>query len=241
MNIYGVWHLCLSDTVESTACQFRKLEQSGLLAATDLLFVNLVGGPLYEYRTPLLKGMKEKNNILSFRTLNPHDFEYSSLKLIYDLANLGSEHSPIKLQLFSNVQHPFKLYYIHSKGAFVETWADIVTRYKNVRLWRDYMEYFVIEKWGDCIKVLDEYDVCGVEWRTNPLPHFSGNFWWATDNYLGKLPNILDYWSANQFQRIWAEMYIGQSNPRVKDFSNFGYDMYKVPVTKEMYCDKGGN
>jgi hypothetical protein len=241
MSIYGVWHLCLADTLESTTSQCIKLEQSGLLDATDTLFVNLVGDPYGSYKLPFFERWGKKNNILYSRTYNLHDFEYASLKFIYDLSHIGSMHSPINRQPFSNVNHPFKLYYIHSKGAFVKTWVDDVTRYKNVRLWRDYMEHFVIEKWRDCVAALDTYDVCGVEWREKPLPHFSGNFWWATDNYLGKLPNILDYWSANQFERIWAEMYIGQANPKYKDFCNFGKDMYFTPITKEMYCGKGGN
>jgi hypothetical protein len=54
----------------------------------------------------------------------------------------------------------------------------------NKKSWRDYLSYYNISLHEICITSLDEYDVCGVDWRTNPSPHFSGNFWWANSNYL---------------------------------------------------------
>jgi len=56
---------------------------------------------------------------------------------------------------------------------------------------RKYITHFVIKRWKDCIKNLnDNYDCVGVDWSPNPLPHFSGFMWWATSNYLKTLPKV---------------------------------------------------
>jgi len=84
--------------------------------------------------------------------------------------------------------------------------------------WRDYMEYFVLEKWKDCIQKLDEgYDCCGVLWNTDtPIgihPHFSGAFYWAKASYI----NTLDHSFIDSEWRYNMEFWIG-SNPNVKVF-----------------------
>ena len=71
------------------------------------------------------------------------------------------------------------------------------------------------------------YDVCGVDWRTDPVPHFSGNFWWANSDYLKTLPKIN---TLNRLDskivltlRHNAEMYIGMNQnvkPRILWQSN---------------------
>ena len=94
--------------------------------------------------------------------------------------------------------------------------------------WRSYLTYFVITQFEECIKALDEgYDVCGVDWRTNPVPHYSGNFWWSNSTYLKTLPKIQTLNKPNSPRvltlRHNAEMYIGMNssvNPRILHQSN---------------------
>ena len=92
--------------------------------------------------------------------------------------------------------------------------------------WRRYMEYFAIERWKDCVAKLEEgYDCCGVMWNTNtPIgvwPHFSGNIWWATTDYI----NTLNHEYLEKEWRYYNEFWIG-SNPNVKqfEFHNSGYN-----------------
>jgi hypothetical protein len=231
--IYGVWHLC----VEGLNWEDTFYEQENLILDAvnfaDKIFINISGHntELDSYLYTEYFSYINSGKIEIYHSPNLHDFEYSSLKIIYDLANRGSIHCPIENQPYGKVQHPFDLFYIHSKSSFLPN----SERRENAILWRKYMEYFTLTKWEDCVEALKDSYICGVEWRIEPLPHFSGNFWWAKSEYLQKLPNILDYWSQNKFERIWAEMYIGQANPKVKDFSNFGADMYKVSITEDMY------
>ena len=39
----------------------------------------------------------------------------------------------------------------------------------------------------DCLAALRNHDLVGVHWRDKPFPHFSGNFWWARNEYLRRL------------------------------------------------------
>jgi hypothetical protein len=58
--------------------------------------------------------------------------------------------------------------------------------------WTIMMEYFVIEKWRESIKLLEDKYTCGCElWshehRINPedfIFHYSGNFWWTRSEYV---------------------------------------------------------
>jgi hypothetical protein len=108
--------------------------------------------------------------------------------------------------------------YFHTKG---------ITQYSEAtESWRLYMQYFVVDRWKDCIAKLEEgFDCCGVMWnKETPLgywPHFSGNFWWATTDYI----NTLDHSYLDHPWRYMREFWIG-SNPNVKacELHNSGYN-----------------
>jgi hypothetical protein len=113
--------------------------------------------------------------------------------------------------------------YFHMKG--------ISKQNRNTEDWRRYMEYFVIEKWKDCVAKLDEgYDCCGVMWNTDtPIgmhPHFSGNFWWAKTSYI----NTLDHTYLDAEFRWDREFWIG-TNPDAKVFEFHNSRMNdKIPL-----------
>jgi hypothetical protein len=106
--------------------------------------------------------------------------------------------------------------YFHTKG---------ITRMSpGTESWRRYMEYFTIEKWKDCIAKLQEgFDCCGVLWNVDtPLglhPHFSGNVWWATTDYI----NTLDHEFLDTDYRFDREFWIGTGpDAKVFEFHNSG-------------------
>jgi len=70
--------------------------------------------------------------------------------------------------------------YLHTKGVATPDSPCIDD-------WRRYMTYFLVERWKDCVKALEDHDTVGVDWRTDYSPHYSGNFWWARGDYLAKL------------------------------------------------------
>jgi hypothetical protein len=116
--------------------------------------------------------------------------------------------------------------------------------------WRKYLTYFNIVKYNHCTKALDNgYDTCGVDWRTNPLQHYSGNFWWANSSYLKTLPKIQTLNKPNSPRvltlRHNAEMYIGMNpnvKPRILHQSNISqYERHLFTYDKENYVDNISN
>ena len=114
--------------------------------------------------------------------------------------------------------------------------------------WRKYLTYFNIYQFMECIKALDNgYNVAGVDWRIDPVPHFSGNFWWANSSYLKTLPKIQSlnkpYSPIILTLRHNAEMYIGMNNsivkPRILHQSNVSqYERHLYSYDYEFYLNK---
>jgi len=89
--------------------------------------------------------------------------------------------------------------------------------------WREYMEYFIIDKFDSCLFLLSkDYDACGVNLVDDPSWHFSGNFWWAKSDYIKKLPAID---SLDREFRWNAELWIGAAGGKLKSLhdNNAGY------------------
>lgn len=112
--------------------------------------------------------------------------EWPALTLVKDIADAADEEQ--------------YMMYFHLKGITHRNHAGIHD-------WRRYMEYWTIDRWQDCVNMLDQgYDTCGtnyiygsflgVDLKTRNWPHYSGGFWWARTSYLkrlAKLPHPDDY------------------------------------------------
>lgn len=77
------------------------------------------------------------------------------------------------------------VFYLHNKGKSRESngWE-----YVNVRHWREYMMFFLFERWELCVNSLAKgLPTCGVDlkWDSQGInPHYSGNFWWARCDWI---------------------------------------------------------
>lgn len=60
------------------------------------------------------------------------------------------------------------------------------------------MEFFLLKEYKVCIRLLEQYDTVGVNFRGD---HYSGNFWWARGDYYLTLPNHIekDYFAPERF------------------------------------------
>jgi hypothetical protein len=108
------------------------------------------------------------------------------------------------------------------------------------------MEYFLIEKWEDCILKLKDYDTCGVNLNTE-LPsiktHYSGNFWWANSSYIRKIPRFdmtnctVPYVMGNP--RGYCEFWLTDNNFG-NHFSMYtsNIDHYATPYSRNKYTTK---
>lgn len=121
-----------------------------------------------------------------------------------------------------------KILYIHSKG---------VSNYnKKSNDWRKMMNHFCIEKWQDCVDLLQDHDAVGCNYLNYPdndilKPHFSGNFWWANAEYINKLDmSYLDH--PNRFSR---EFWIGTAHGDLHEVHNSGVNHYEEEYPRELY------
>lgn len=124
-----------------------------------------------------------------------------------------------------------KIWYIHTKAArhqknkFEALCGDS---------WRNYMQYFIIERHEDCIQALNNHDVAGIEWH---FDHFAGNFWWATSNYIKRIEKPVEGNNAMGIRFLAEFNFINNNSPIVKNFYSLNPDdMYAKYF--ERYLDK---
>ena len=167
----------------------------------------------------------ENPKVEYFKVGEINDYEFPTLQFIEEEINETDEN--------------IKILYINGLGVTNDS------IYKQS--WRKYLTYFNIIKWEECIKALDNgYDVCGVDWRTDPVPHFSGNFWWANSSYLKTLPKIQTLNKPDSPRvltlRHNAEMYIGMNKdvkPRILHQSDVSqYSRHLFMYDSENYLNK---
>ena len=80
---------------------------------------------------------------------------------------------------------PIQVLYLHTKG------VSYKYTYQPVIDWRRMMLYFMVEKHQSLYYLLlsGAFDIAGCDYVTKPR-NFEGNMWWATLQYLAKLPEI---------------------------------------------------
>ncbi|NDG29189.1 glycosyltransferase [bacterium] len=183
--------------------QINSLVISGLYHRASLIHIGINGDDMLPMNLPKFVVNYNNNKILEADTLS-------------------------SLQEFCLNNVDYKVMYFHTKGC---TQEDKAYRY-NVDGWRLYLEYFVIHRWKECLNLLDQYDTVGTEygyetglvnqstkqtdWETNP--HYQGNFWWATSNYISKLDKNYLYRKDKGWDRYRSEFWIGTGNPKRFNF-----------------------
>jgi hypothetical protein len=179
---------------------YNKIIKSGLYNSIDNIFINAVS--------------RSTGNSLNSENFFIPD---SKFKIINYSLDITSETNTLDFLRLKSQQKDFKLLYLHSKGTSYHATSYLRA---NIQAWVDYMEYFVIERWRDCVDILDTYDTCGVDLHENPS-YYSGNFWWANSSYIRKLPIVNKDKTTNQailelqqkypphtFHRYYAEFWL---------------------------------
>ena len=146
----------------------------------------------------------------------------------------------ISLKNFAQENPKYKILYLHTKGVSKGTLAT--------NAWRLMMEYFVIDKWKECVNMLNTYDCVGSNlnpvgdtlWGdgsiTKPIEgsyNFTGNFWWTN----GKHINTLDHSFLYTNYRVDRELWIG-SNPNSNPGTLYqpeNCDLYENLYSEENY------
>jgi hypothetical protein len=97
--------------------------------------------------------------------------------------------------------------YMHTKG--------ISRPSPEMTDWRRLMEYFCVEKWRECVDLLDDHGAVGCNYLDHCMygffPHFSGNFWWATAEHVRRLDHSYLDAFGNYDSRFMREFWIGSA------------------------------
>lgn len=139
---------------------------------------------------------------------------------------IGEDFTLHKMWEFShNTEEKVSICYIHMKGLtslprFLN--SDLREYYSptmvvNYHFWKKFLEWSVIEKHRECCEALETHDTAGANWSEWPIPHYSGNLWWANSDYVKTLidPVNLDWWK--QFKNNSQEILVRQLSDRIKD------------------------
>lgn len=123
-------------------------------------------------------------------------------------------------KIFNDCQsEEIRVCYIHTKGitSGMKISKDTMQSHKNYYYWRQYLNWGVIEQWKACVSALNDYDVAGVNFYTEPSKHFSGNFWWANSSYIKQLPDpeTIDWW--RHIQKNTRNMWLKDAPDRFRD------------------------
>ena len=219
-----VYHMCdMPGHIELGKTQFTRLLNSGLVdVATIYLSLN---GNLVNF-LDVVSMAQNYPNVKIVHSSETHTLmEYPSLQLVKDLCD-------------ESVETQYVLYF-HMKG---------VSRGNSVNMsdWRKFMEYWTIDQWKLCVTRLDEgYDTVGtnyinvaflgIDQHPANWPHYSGNFWWASSEYiktLEPLPHPSSYGNVKtskytgyqitgtDYYRFDHEVWIGSKNPKWCEISS---------------------
>jgi hypothetical protein len=148
---------------------------------------------LYNITTKIHLGILGNINNINDKIFNDikFDIEYIDKKIIiYEINTINS----IKNFCENNKEDEIYILYIHTKGVRKAGNEEVI------KSWRNMMQYFLIEKYIDCIKNLHIYDTLGCNIvnehcvknddssiNKNHNYHYSGNFWWSKKTYINKL------------------------------------------------------
>ena len=129
--------------------------------------------------------------------------------------NWGTEKETLlNLKQFCEENPDYKVLYFHTKGATKDS--------LYVQSWRLMMEYYMIDKWKECIKHLNTFTTVGIPIflvgptifldgsiiEENPTIVYAGNFWWANASYV----NTLKSKYIDDSCRYAVEKWIGDSD-----------------------------
>jgi len=161
--------------------------------------------------------------------VNSHDLS-NKIQIIIHPFNDGEKQTLIHLQeVCKNHPEAYVLYY-HTKGiTSLQNHSELKNlEYKNIESWRHAMEYFNIECWQSSLEGFSDgiTSTIGIFYVGDsgwPNKYFySGNFWWATSEYINTLPSMKD-----RDNRLGCELWIGTGSHRWRNlFKSKGGNIY---------------
>jgi hypothetical protein len=267
IGLVGNWANIVHDQLDT-------LEQCGLgYIANDLTITYRNTPHPVDLTVQLLQGMiKQYNFSTSLQTIHfinagsSYPYEWPIMQEMYQRCTLPDNAKERTVDLWTSSskeegrrssEYPVKddqtkriVYYLHNKGSskYTPSWKpEKHDPYYRVFLWRKYMEWFIHERPTLCLKAILRHGAmtCGVQIKTKPLVHYSGNFWAASCDWIKQLNNQKPT-GSRQVRYIGAELWIGnqtmiRNETRVLNlFSIPSPHLYNEPIYLRPFLDSGG-
>ena len=194
--------------------KFKKFKASGLYEKTNKIYLSLFGDD-FDSHSEFLNELKDVYPKIEYLLITNQEFknEPDTLNFMLKKANEYSSNTP--------------MLYLHTKGL---SYTHPIMK-RNVEAWVRYLDLFVINKWEECVKALEENDAAGGFYVYQDPKHFSGNFWWANSDYLKTLPRLNSH-NINQYNR--GEFWILSNTDKVYSVQdNTPQDRYQNYVMNE--------
>lgn len=197
--------------------QMERIKESGLYDAADYIHIGINGS--------------EPTEIIS---------RYEKVKIKFNTYLRTARQTMTDLHKFSCDNKDYAILYMCNLG--VTHYQQPTQIYKDA--WRNYLSYFVIDNWKKCVQKLEQYDCVGTQWAEYAFlgenydvsysPHFEGEYWWATSEYVITLDvNFMNVEDDNQ-SYYNGEFWIGTKEPNVFNFyTSAATPYYKIMEEKE--------
>ena len=111
-----------------------------------------------------------------------------------------------------NENETCQYWYAHTKG--ISHFDNNSDKKEFVIDWINLMIYWNFTKWKIASNKLFKYDVYGCEYTPIPVPHFSGNFWWANAQYIKTISKMIgpdycdpEFWLLKKEKNMICNIY----------------------------------
>ncbi len=193
----------INDSLQRFLKTYEKIQNSELLKKINNIFVI--------------------TNIPSVKILNLEKVNF----IVHENQVFTNEHETIwYMHDYAKNNEGYSLY-LHSKGC-----SRLKQNQKSIQDWINLMEYFLINKHELCFSKLEEgHSSVGVNYRIKPKPHYSGNFWWASNEYLRTIPRLMgkrrhaaEFWISGGTEWNKCELHNSRLNHYKNSYDPINYE-----------------
>lgn len=172
MNIIFI-HAALLDKCKERILQYLNIIKEANIADTlSHIFICFIGDNPIPITEIILSQFSFGSKVILKRLSSQlSDYELPTLQLLYE---------------YSKQNPDCNVLYLHTKNVGKDINLCIEDQI-------EYMLYFNIIQWENCMNQLKTANTCGVDLRNEPTLHYSGNFWWAKTNYIITLPSPYEF------------------------------------------------
>jgi len=183
--IYIFFHIC-TDNMDIVYEEIEALISSGLYSDATKIYYGCncesCDVILEKYFIKYNKFVRLEGAILP----NVKSYENGTINAMLQIA----KESPVK----------FNALYFHTKGTSAIS--------KEQQKWRYHMVNWMITKYKMCNDILNRgFNTVGILYVAKQIPHYSGNFWWATSEYLQQLELITNLEDRMEAEKILFRKY----------------------------------